>query len=120
MDASKRLAEALQALGVSPHEMRARWHSEPVDLPGSPDSLRRQPLGGAGIPFSERLPVAATYAQRAGERVYVTLQQIGDSVPVRGHGYAWEFERVALHRVSRRTIVISVRGRRFSSYGPPH
>ncbi len=33
MDASIQLAEALEALGVSPHEMRAQWHSELVDLP---------------------------------------------------------------------------------------
>ena len=120
MDASIRLAEALQALGVSPYEMRAKWHSGPVDLPGSPESLRGQPLGGAGIPFSKRLAVAAAYAQREEDRVYVTLQEIGGSVPVHGHGYAWEFERVALHCVSRRTIIISAHGCRFPCYGPPH
>ena len=120
MEASIRLAETLQAVGVSPHEMRAMWHSEPVNLPGMPDHLRWQPLGGAGIPFSERLPVAAAYAQHPGERVYVTLQRLEDSVLVHGHGYAWEFERVALHRVSRRTIVLAAQGRRFLSFGPPY
>jgi hypothetical protein len=118
--ASVRLTGELEALGVSPYEMRAKWHSTLVNLPGWPSHLRWQPLGGAGIPFSERLPVAAAYAKMRGEKVYVTLQRCADARRARGFGYVWEFERVALHRVARDTIIASVRGTCVPSFGPPH
>ena len=120
LNSSIRLAMELEKLGVSPHEMRAKWHSEPVFLPGCPPELQGEPLGGAGIPFSERLPVAAAYARQRGERVYVTVQRIDNSKPVVGYGYVWEFERIALHRVSRKAVVLSASGRLIPFFGPPY
>jgi hypothetical protein len=114
------LASELQAIGQSPHRMRAMYDAEPMKLPGFPSELDWQPLGGAGIPFSENLPVAAAYAQGEGEKVYVTLQEIADSEEVQGWGYVWESEHVVLHTVSRRSIVTSVRGVSLPHFGPPH
>jgi hypothetical protein len=111
LDASIRLEKELVQLGISPRRMRATWHSEPVFLPGCPPELVGEPLGGAGIPFSERLPVAAAYTRNRGERIYVTLQRIDNLPPEFGYGYIWEYERIALHKVSRRTVVLCVLSR---------
>jgi hypothetical protein len=106
MDASLELVRELQHHNIPPHEMRAWYHRDPVFAPGTPPEFWGEPLGAAGIPFSRRLPVAAAYARNDGEYVYVTLQEIGQSLPARGHGYVWESEQVALHRVSHQTIVL--------------
>jgi hypothetical protein len=117
--ASVDAANALEAIGVSAQEMCARWDAEPIDLFWIPGPLKGQPLGGSGIPFSEHLPVAAGFAQRPGERVYVTIQRLADSQEAGGWGFSWEAERVALHCVRRETIVISVPGARFRHTDPP-
>jgi hypothetical protein len=118
--ASMQLVADLEELGVPPHELTAKWDAEPVRLPGFPAAFDDEPIGGAGIPFSDNLPVAAAYAQNEEGRVYVTLQLITESEEAHGWGYIWESERVALHRVSRHTIVLSVPGGSQSYVGPPH
>jgi hypothetical protein len=117
--ASEQAAASLEDLGASPHEICARWDAEPVDAFWVPDRLKNQPLGGCGIPFSEHLPVAAGFAQGPGERVYVTVQQLTDSQEAGGWGFSWEAERVVLHRLPRRTVVISVPGLCFRHTDPP-
>jgi hypothetical protein len=117
--ASEQAAAELENLGKSPHDMCARWDAEPVDLFWIPDPLKGQPLGGCGIPFSEHLPVAAGFAQGPGDRVYVTIQRLTDSQEAGGWGFSWEAERVVLHRLPRRTVVISVAGVRFRHTDPP-
>ncbi len=119
LEASVDLEVELLALNLLPCEATALYDSEPVFMPGTPPGLWGEPIGGAGIPFSEFLPVAAAYAQGEGERVYVTLQRIEDSAAVQGHGYAWEFERVVLHRLNRSTVVVSIWHGAVPSFGPP-
>jgi len=117
--ASEQAAAALEDLGMSPHDMCARWDAEPVDLFWIPGPLKGQPLGGCGIPFSEHLPVAAGFAQGPGDRVYVTVQRLTGSQEAGGWGFSWEAERVVLHRLPRGTVVISVPGVRFRHTDPP-
>jgi hypothetical protein len=118
--ASVRLAEDLLSHEISPWQMTAKWDGEPVRLFSLPPELQGEVIGGAGIPFSTNLPVAAAYAQRQGEFIYVTLQRIEDLNAADGWGYEWESEWVALHQVSRMSIVKSIRIGVLPSYGPPH
>ncbi len=117
--ASEQAAAALVALGLAPHDTCARYDAEPLHLHWVPEPLKGQPLGGCGIPFSEHLPVAAGFAQEPGDRVYVTVQRMIDSKEAGGWGFLWEAEWVVLHRLPRRSIVISVRGERFRHTDPP-
>lgn len=64
--ASVRLANDLMTHGISPCQMTAKWDAEPVTLFGLPPELQGEVIGGAGIPFSTNLPVAAAYAQERG------------------------------------------------------
>jgi hypothetical protein len=120
MEASVRLAGDLVRYGISPWQMSAKWDAEPVTLFGLPSELQREVIGGAGIPFSTNLPVAAAYAQGEGEFIYVTLQRVEELRAADGWGYEWESEWVALHRVSRQSIVKCIRKGSLPSYGPPH
>jgi hypothetical protein len=76
IEASFQLADDLVSHGISPQQMTAKWDAEPVTLYGLPSELQGEVIGGAGIPFSTNLPVAAAYAQGQGEFIYVTLQRV--------------------------------------------
>lgn len=119
IEASVRLADDLVSQGISPGQMTAKWDAEPVTLFGLPPELQREVIGGAGIPFSTNLPVAAAYAQGQGQFIYVTLQRIEDLEAADGWGYEWESEWVGLHRVSRQLIVKRIRKGFLPHYGPP-
>jgi len=120
IEASFQLADDLVSHGISPQQMTAKWDAELVTLYGLPSELQGEVIGGAGIPFSTNLPVAAAYAQGQGEFIYVTLQRVEQLEAADGWGYEWESEWVALHRVSRQSIVKCIRKGSLPSYGPPH
>lgn len=108
MAASRALESDLRALDECPREFAARYDSETIpDISGRGDALHNEPIGAAGICFSEHLPVSAGYARGPGELLYVTLQRLEDAGPAFGCGYVWEGEWVALHCVPRSCILLS-------------
>jgi hypothetical protein len=116
-EAGADMVREMQALELDPWDNCARHSFGPVPLPGTP--LHGEPLGAAGIPFSLKIPVAAGHAQEPGAVVYAMLEQVGQARPSAGWGYLWEHEYVALHRVSRQSIVLTIPGIGLPFVPPP-
>lgn len=119
VEASKQLVDKLVSEGASLDELRtdtAMYGSSPTPTGTLRHSFAR--TGAAGIPFSDRLPVAAGYAKEAKGVVYATVQSEDDARQAQGWSYTWEREHVALHRVPRQAIIAELPWDKVHPYGP--
>jgi len=130
IDASRQLAADLTAFSGDasfPAWLRARMHLELGERAGMVPNRTAflaqfgdVPVGGAGIPFSSSMSIAAGYAQRPGTRLYATLQNLGESIgPQNAWSRVWEHEFVRLHEMPHSQIIRSFEAGHVPGVLPP-